>query len=235
MPQTEEVPAPGALRIPILVYHSVRPHALVETPIIKRYVVDPASFEKQLTYLKENGYTVISLNYLSDALAKKVTLPPKSAIITFDDGWENQYRYAFPLLEKYGFTATFFVFTNAIGHRYFMTWDELRFMDKYRMDIGGHTKSHLYLWQITDQNTLNDEIISSKKIIEEYLGRVIDTFAYPFGHYSDQVIETVKAAGYKIARSTYPGIYHDKENIYKLKAIEVTDNFDDFVKNLSSK
>ena len=91
---------PGSIKVPILIYHSVRPHNSYQTAMQRYYDVGPDAFEQQLRYLKDNGYTVISLKYLVDALQDNIILPPKSIVITFDDGWKNQYAYAFPLLKK---------------------------------------------------------------------------------------------------------------------------------------
>jgi peptidoglycan/xylan/chitin deacetylase (PgdA/CDA1 family) len=230
----KEVPAPGAMHVPILIYHSVRPHLLFETELLNRYTVSPAAFEKQLQYLKANNYTVVGLDYLDDALIEKIELPPKTVVLTFDDGWQNQYVYAFSLLKKYGYTATFFVYTDAIGNRGFLTWDEIKEMDNAGMTIGGHTESHPYLAQIDDPGTLREEISGGKKIIDSNLGRPTTLFAYPFGYYNDQIIKIVKEAGYTLARSTHKGAYHTPDDLYKLKGIEVTDDLNKLEKDLNN-
>ncbi len=225
----------GAINVPIFIYHSVRPHLDIEDKILKYYTVSPESLEKQLQYLKNNGYAVIALDYFANNLSKKITLPPKSVVLTFDDGWENQYRYAFPLLKKYGFTATFFIFTNAIDKNpHFLTWNQIKLMDEAGMTIGGHTKSHPYLLAIKDQNILTEEIFGGKKAIEDHVKKPVTVFAYPFGHYSDVIIKIVEKAGFKAARSTYRGTHHSPDDIYKLKGVEATDNFDQFVKDLNN-
>lgn len=223
---------PGSMNVPILIYHSVRHHDPNEIPLVKYYDVDPSSFEKQLKYLKDNGYTVISLNYLADALKETITLPPKSVVITFDDGWENQYLYAFPLLKKYDDTATFFIFTDAINYDNFMTWDQLRRMDEAGMTIGGHTRTHPYLPSITNKADLENEIGNGKSITEKELGHSIAIFAYPFGHYTDEIIKIVKDAGYAAARSSYFGTFNSRSDIYMLRGVEVTDDFTRFVQYL---
>jgi len=101
------------------------------------------------------------------------------------------------------------------------------------MTIGGHTKSHPYLPSITDPDTLRREIISSKNIIEDQIGKKVNLFAYPYGHYNDQIISIVKEAGYKLARSTYKGIYNSKNDLYTLKGIEVTDDLTKFVSDIN--
>lgn len=229
----EEI-SPGAIKVPILIYHSVAPHGAFQSPIQVYYDVAPASLDKQLKYLKDNGYTVIGLDYLADALAQTITLPPKPIVITFDDGWENQFIYAYPTLKRYNNTATFFIYTHAIGHENFLTWDQVRTMDNGGMSIGGHTRTHPYLLGITDPVALRTEIIGGKSVIENRIGHSISLFAYPFGQYNNQVIDIVKEAGYRAARSGYKGIYHTKDDLYKLKGIEVTDDFNKFLRDIGS-
>jgi len=228
----EKEPPAGAIRVPILIYHSVMPHNPNESAIQKYYDVSPESLERQLKYLRDNGYTVIGLDYLADALAQTITLPPKPVVLTFDDGWENQFLHAYPLLKKYNDTATFFIYTHAIDHDLFLSWDQVKTMDDGGMSIGGHTRTHPYLMQITDPVVLRREIIGGKSVIENRIGHSIDLFAYPYGHYNDQLIGIVKEAGFKAARSTYKGIYHTASDLYTLKGIEATDDFDQFVKDL---
>lgn len=228
-----EVVKPDAVQVPILIYHSVRPHGQNESPIQKYYDVSPDSFAKEMQYLNDHGYVVIGLDYLAQALDQNIILPKKPIVITFDDGWRNQYAYAFPILRKFNYTATFFIYTNAIGHDYFLTWDQVRVMNNVGMTIGGHTETHPYLLAITDPQVLRDEILGGKRIIEDQIGQRIDLFAYPYGHYSDEVINVVKEAGYVAARSTYKGIHHVKDDLFKLKGIEVTDNFNKFVDDIN--
>lgn len=228
-----EVVKPGAIEVPILIYHSVRPHGPEESFLQKYYDVSPDSFTRQMEYLKNHDHTVISFDYLVQALKENITLPEKSIVITFDDGWRSQYSYAFPVLRKYKYTATFFIYTDGIGHDYFLDWDQVRVMNNSGMTIGGHTESHPYLVGITDPEVLREEIIGGKRIIEDRIGQPIEIFAYPYGHYSDKVIDIVKEAGYVAARSTYKGIHHTKDDLFKMKGIEVTDDFDKFVKDIN--
>jgi peptidoglycan/xylan/chitin deacetylase (PgdA/CDA1 family) len=166
-------------------------------------------------------------------LEENITIPEKSIVITLDDGWKNQYVNAYPILKQFGYTATFFIFSDAIDTPHFFSWDQVRVMNNSGMSIGGHTKSHPYLPSITDSDVLRKEIISSKHIIEDQIGTKINLFAYPFGHYNDQIISIVKEAGYKLARSTYKGVYNSKSDLYTLKGIEVTDDFNKFVSDIN--
>src|SRR5882672_3987261 len=90
--------------VPILVYHGVFPHHPGQTAEQIEYDVSPENFETQMAYLKDNGYHVISLTSLVDALTNGDTVPAKSVVLTFDDGSENQFVHAFPVLKKLGYT-----------------------------------------------------------------------------------------------------------------------------------
>ena len=215
--------------VPILVYHSIRPIMATDPQQLKNYSVEPAIFEAQLQYLKDHGYTAISFDAFMDYLLNAVPLPEKPVVLTLDDGWENQYTYAFPLIKKYGMSATFFIFTNAMGHKHFLTWEQVKDMADSGMEIGGHTQSHPYLVKISDPKKLVAEIAGGKKIIESHIGREITVFAYPFGQYDDAVVAAVKGAGYRAARTTRRGAIQSGDNIYTLRATQVENSMESLI------
>lgn len=229
----EEIAAPEAIKVPILVYHSVRPQIKGESPLVDYFDIPPELLERDLIYLKENNFSIIPFSGLVAALEGEKELPQKPVVLTFDDGWENQYTYAFPLLKKHKVTATFFIFTSAIGHKHFLSWEQIKELDRLGMTIAAHTKSHPYLFRIKDRNILTDEIIGGKKILEEGLGKPVEFFAYPFGYFNDLIISVVQEAGFKAARTSRKGTHHFKSSILTLKSIEVSDDFDNFVTNLN--
>lgn len=228
-----EVPYSGALRVPIFVYHIVRPHYVTDSAMVRKYDVEPDVLAKELQYLHDNGYTTITPDDLVRNAADGVPLPLKSVIITFDDGWEMQFHTAFPLLKKYGITATFYIFTNVIDRKeHFLTWTEIKEMEAAGMVIGGHTKTHPYLAKISDIAMLRDEIAGGKKIIEEHLGHSITAFAVPFGHSSDAIKAIAKEAGYTSLRTMYKGEYYAKDDLFFLKSIEAPNDLGEFIKLL---
>ncbi|MBX4206402.1 polysaccharide deacetylase family protein [Candidatus Parcubacteria bacterium] len=166
--EPQEVPAPGALKIPIFIYHSVRPFGANDPESLKAYEVTPELFEKELKYLQDNGYTVISLDQVAYDLKVGSTGLVKPVVLTFDDGWANQYKYAFPLLKKYHMAATFYVYTRPIGSKHFMTWDNLKEMSAAGMDIEDHSHTHP-LFKNLPLDQAETEVVYSKKIIEAYL------------------------------------------------------------------
>ena len=209
----------GSVKIPILIYHSVREHIYGEDSMLKYYTVSPEAFTAQMQYLKDNNYSVLSLDFIADALEENIPIPEKSVAITFDDGWKNQYVNAYPILRRFGYTATFFIITNTIDKSHFFSWDQIKLMNNNGMTIGSHTRFHPFLPEITNPDELKKELTISKKTLEDKLGHVVDIFAYPYGHYNDAVVSAVKSVGYRLARSTYKGIYHTKSDLFTMKGI----------------
>ncbi|MFZ3044198.1 MAG: polysaccharide deacetylase family protein [Minisyncoccia bacterium] len=187
-------------KLPILVYHIVRPSYPTDNAAVRSIAHTPEVFDAEMKYLGEAGYHVVSFTALENYSRLGTPLPKKPITISFDDGWDDQFVYAFPILEKYNYTATFFVFTNPIDTKGFITWDELRKMSRAGMTIGSHTRSHPYLTRITDPAKLWNEIDGSKKVLEDKLGITVKEFAYPFGLYDDAIMATVIKAGYLSAR-----------------------------------
>ena len=185
-------PAPS-VDLPILVYHHVRPGST------STLFVSPEVFDKQLEYLQYYGFHTISFTDLTDYFEKGKPLPQRPVIISFDDGWENQFEYGFPILQKYHDTATFYVVTNYLDHGNFMTTEQLKTMVAAGMTIGCHTRSHPYLTSLGGERAW-DEIAGAKAILEAD-GFKIDTFAYPYGVYNKKVVAMVQAAGFRSART----------------------------------
>jgi peptidoglycan/xylan/chitin deacetylase (PgdA/CDA1 family) len=187
-------------KLPILVYHIVRPSYPSDSRAVRALAHTPEVFDAEMKYLADAGYHVVSFNDLERHFKNGAPLPGKPVVISFDDGWSDQFQYAFPILEKYHYSATFFVFTNPIGTKGFITWDELRTMRDAGMTIGSHSRSHPYLTRVTDPTKLRNEIVGSKQVLEKELGVTITEFAYPFGQYNASVMAAVVQAGYLSAR-----------------------------------
>lgn len=221
---TKQVPP---IRVPIIVYHSIRPSYIGEPKANKIYDVDPKNFEIQLEYLKTHGYTTISFDDLTNYF-NGLKLPTKPVIISFDDGLETQYLNAFPILKKKEMVATFFIYTNAIDKPKFFTWKQVNELVDAKMTIGSHSKSHPYLWKITNPEQLKIELLESKKIIEKNIGKTISTFAYPFGLYKPITITEVIAAGYTSARIGFERTTHTKEDLFTLHSFMATNDMKRF-------
>ncbi len=217
--------------VPILVYHIVRPAYPSDSAELKKYRVTPGIFDAELAHLRGKGYHVIGFQQLEAHFASSTPLPSKPVILSFDDAWEDQYQYAFPILEKYHDTATFFVFTNAIDSRGFFTISELKTMIAAGMTIGDHSKSHPYFTHLTATSSLVREIIDTKRTLETELGVPVIAFAYPFGQYNPRVLAYVQKAGFLFGRGDgWHGPEVSPATRYTLSALNAPLSLADFEK-----
>jgi len=183
--------------------------------------VAPADFDHQMQYLSEQGYHTITPNELFKALKKGAELPDKPILITFDDGYADNYVNAYPILKKYGFTATFFVITDFISHDpRFMTWQQIREMHDNGFTIGSHTVHHTPLTELTNEQ-VTTELIDSSQMIEQKIGEKPRFFAYPTGAYNDEVRRLVHQAGYKLAFTVRYGQVDSDSNLCSVERIPI--------------
>jgi peptidoglycan/xylan/chitin deacetylase (PgdA/CDA1 family) len=222
----------------ILMYHQISDY-LGQLPLN----VTPSLFEKQIKYLLSRNFKVISLTQLVEYLKGNSTLPPKSVVITFDDGYKNNYLHAYPILKKYNLPATIFLITGFVNgnikpgsysqayREIFskcsnytkewlpLSWEEIREMSENGIEFGAHTVSHPRLTKIPLKKA-REEIELSKREIEEKLGKEVKCFAYPYGDYNEKIIELVKEAGFACAAAGYPSPISKRTNTYKLGRID---------------
>ena len=184
--------------------------------------VTPENFEAQLAYLKEVGYTTISLQDLAYHLAGLQPLPAKPVILTFDDGYADNYANAFPLLQKYGFTASFFLVTQPIdlGNPIYMSWDNVIEMHAAGMEFGTHSYRHLDL-RDRDVDFLVYEIVGSKEAIEARIKEPVRFFVYPAGRYDQLVIDVVASAHFWGALTTRYGFDYVYGSRYEMPRIRI--------------
>lgn len=220
--------------VPILVYHGVFPHHPGQTVQQKEFDVPPEVFDAQMAFLRDSGYRVISFESVIDALEKGEKLPPRPVVITFDDGRENQYVHAFPILRKYGYTATFFVYPNPIVNNKpdFMTWSQLKELQSAGMTIGSHTYTHPKLTLTHDPKDLKREIVLSRTTLQKQLGAPVDFIAFPFGLRTAESDSLVKVAGYRAARGFLGGGWQSAGTIQAMRSFEITENMRAFRRSL---
>ena len=194
--------------LPILAYHKVDTRRELGINSIS-----PRRFEKQIRFLKHEGYSVISPQSLIVSAASPVS-SARPVMITFDDGYEGIHRYAYPILKKYASTAIISVITGYIG-RYnnwdsspgprfrHLDWAHIREMARDGIWFGSHGVNHTFLTRQSDR-TARYEIEASKKSLEDGLGCPVHFFSYPYGNYDDRIMNFVQEAGYKAAFSLRP-------------------------------
>jgi peptidoglycan/xylan/chitin deacetylase (PgdA/CDA1 family) len=222
-----------SIGVPILVYHSVAPTHPGQSTEQRLLDVDPATFRRQMGYLAANGYTVIPLGTLVDALQGHGSAPPRAVVITFDDGWLTQYQNAVPILEQMHYTATFFVITAQIGRgAMYMGLDELRTLQRAGMTIAAHTRTHPDLTEVSDSQ-LRAEVLGSRQDLQKMLGVPADLFAYPYGAWNKRVVAAVQSAGYRAARAFPGGSWNDATDRFALHSVLATDDMDAFVREVS--
>lgn len=205
--------------IPILMYHSID-----HNDKVTKLSVSPESFARQMEFLNKNHYNVLPLEKVISYINKKERPPRKTIAITFDDGFYNNYQYAYPVLKKYNIPATLFIIVNRVGNPGFLSWEEIKEMsDSGVITVGSHTRTHFWLLG-SDERFLEDEVAGSKKILEERLGKKVDLFCYPMGAFDEKSKKAVEDAGYACAVSTNPA--SAPTDIYAIKRVKISRSAD---------
>lgn len=204
------------LRVPILMYHYISTPP--EDADIYRIdlSVEPEMFRQQMAFLSENGYTPIDLYDLSLATLNKIELPDKPVIITLDDGYLDNYENAFPILQEFGFTATFFVITDYVdqNHPAYATWPMLKEMAAAGMRIESHSRNHPDL-SGRDRDFLIWQLRGSQETLAYHLGYTPRYFCYPAGRYDENTIAVLEELGYWGAVTTQGGRWHGYDDRFE--------------------
>ena len=209
--------------VPILIYHDI------ESVSRSRFAITAELFEKQLQYLKENGYVGITPDRLLRFLRYEEPLPKKAVMITIDDGYKSAKTIAAPLLQKYGYPAIFFIYTDFIGGgRNALTWNEVRELKAMGFDVQAHSKTHNNL-AVPPANEgpaertarLDAEIVAMKQLMEQRIGAPVMYYAYPYGGYDPEVVAKVKSAGYEIGFGAQKGPNPFFMHRYRLKRYSI--------------
>lgn len=203
--------------VPVLMYHHVE-----DSDILKADTVSPRNLEKQILYLKNHGYRILTLEELANGLRAGRRFPYRSVALTFDDGNENNFTNAFPVLQKYGVPATFFVSPDCWQKKGFMSLNQMLMMRKGGASFGSHGMTQAYLPSIPVQEQFY-EVLESKRVLEGGLGQRIDFFAYPIGGFNEEVKALVHNAGYKAAFTTNRGSDRFDKDLYEINRIRLSD------------
>lgn len=183
----------------VLIYH----HVARDTPASTS--VTPATFERHLDYLERNGFTVMRLAEILDAIRAREPLPPNAVAITFDDAYRSVYTEAFPRLRRRGWPFTLFVNTEAVDRGYgsSMNWEQIRELARDGVDIGNHSHTHGHLVRRRDDESADQwrqrvkrDIETAASRLESETGSRGKLFAYPFGEYSPELKDIVRGLGY---------------------------------------
>lgn len=184
------------------------------------YSLTVNQFREQMEYLSQNGYKTLHLDQL---LNIKAQVPQKSLVITFDDGWADNYAHVFPLLKNYSLTATIFVISGFVGLAKYMDWRQLREMSEAGFSIQSHTVNHKPLASLKNDQLMY-ELITSKKTIEDHVGTQVDFLSLPHGVFNRRVLERIPDAGYRAVCTSEPGFSHTYDIPAIFKRINISDN-----------
>lgn len=216
-------------RFTILMYHMI---CSPKTGEEARYACPPELFEQHLRFLKSSNHTPVSLEKVEAQLLSGEILPENAVAITLDDGFEDNYTNAYPLLKKYDIPATIFLTSGLMGgtnqwmskrdfpERKMLNWQQIREMNRDDISFGAHTVSHPKLSEL-DAEASTKEIIQSKQTIEEKLGKPCHHFAYPYGLFTEQTSNIVGDAGFTLACSTRSGFNNHERDPLVLHRVEV--------------
>lgn len=180
----------GAQDAVILLYH----HVSDSTPAITS--IGPGQFEEQLQYLEENSFNLLGLEEIFSALEQGQQLPERSVAISFDDAYESVYQNAYPLLKSRNWPFSLFVASDSIDQNYqgYMTWQQLREIQQYGAEIGGHSASHAHLVRALENESLSQwsarvsaDIDRGNRRIKEEVGVDVRFFAYPYGEFNPEL------------------------------------------------
>jgi peptidoglycan/xylan/chitin deacetylase (PgdA/CDA1 family) len=215
-------------------YHQVGPFP--QRPKHKAAFCHVGRFAAQMAYLRLGGYNVISLEQLHRGLFEGAPLPPRSVVLTFDDGYENFREHAWPVLRRHGFPATVFMVTNQLGRNAgwltpdftpapLMSPATVRELAAQGVSFGSHTLNHARLSEL-DAAQQRREIFDSKAALEDVLGQPVADFCYPYGLYNERARDLVAEAGYRTGLTCIRGAANTGDNAFELprKAISWGDN-----------
>jgi peptidoglycan/xylan/chitin deacetylase (PgdA/CDA1 family) len=188
-----------SISVPILEYHN--------SAYVKNWPwsLKPGQFEKEMAWLHQHDFHSVTLQQVYNAYRYGTKLPSRPVVISFDDGNVSNYTMGFPILKKYGFKATEFVVTAAIGKKGVLSkQDILAMQDSGFWDIESHSVHHPHLSKIPEKKMIY-ELTESKKVLTKLLGRPVNFFCYPYGDYDPKVVQEVKKAGYLLATTVHHG------------------------------
>ena len=231
----EVAPAPDTVpgaevtaALPVLMYHRI---ATDGEPRARRWRTDPAAFDEQLHWLREQGFRSVDVDEWAGAVALDQELPGRGVVLTFDDGFADFGEQALPLLQRHGFRAELFVVSGHVGatdswdtawerRERLMDWQALADLPPDVVRIGSHTVGHAPLTAVSSEEVVR-ELVESRITLEDRLGRPVRTIAYPFGLNDGVVQRLAGAVGYEVGYTTQPWWAHPTRNLLDLPRLEV--------------
>lgn len=217
IPNNQDEPKMGKFPeegVPVLMYHSIStiPGNSLGVPM--------KQFTDEMEWLHRQNYHTLSLEEFYQALANKASIPEKPILLTFDDGYSDNYSLAWPILHQYSYRATFFITTNSVGPG-MMNWDQLNDLTRQGNSIGSHTIHHLDLTTLSTK-LQDNELRISKQELENHLGITVQAFCFPSGRYNKTTLELMPTLGYQLGFTTKTGKVHLGDNLMTLKRLRIS-------------
>jgi len=198
--------------IPILLYHHVAPGR----------PITPQAFEAQLRFLQDNSYRNLSIDELMQVVEGNREVPAQAFVISFDDGYGDNWTCAFPILQRLSMKAIIYLVTERVGTEGFLSWPEIRSMSESGLvTFGSHTHTHRRFVRREPYRNLEEELRQSKTLIEDELRKPCEHLAWPWGDYETAWLPFVKTVGYRSAATTLSGANTTGKDPYALKRINV--------------
>ncbi|MFN2170187.1 MAG: polysaccharide deacetylase family protein [Candidatus Promineifilaceae bacterium] len=210
------------LKVPILMYHYISEPPEDADKYRKDLSVTPEDFNAQMSYLAENGFETVDLYELSLAITNKIDLPEKPIVISFDDGYLDNFENAFPILQKYGMQGTFFIITEFIDERRagYMTWDNVEEISKAGMRIESHSKTHPDL-STAERDFIIYEVRGSQETIAAHIGYTPRYFCYPSGRYNEETMAILGELDFWGAVTTADGSWHGFDDRFEWSRVRM--------------
>lgn len=200
--------------VPVICYHAVTDDQSKKNSI----VIPKDKFKEQLKTIKDYGYITLTMSELNAYLFEDKPIPEKSVVITFDDGYRDNYVNAFPILKELNMKASIFVIGSYVNKDLYLTGDEIKEMSDYGIDIESHTFSHKGLPTMSYDEQLK-ELKKSKEVIEKLTQKKVISIAYPEGKYNENTKKAVSNAGYSMGFTIERGYADRNDNCAKINRI----------------
>ncbi len=214
--------AKGEAIVPVLLYHHVVPDDKATKDTC--YCVSITNFQAQMSWLSEHGYTGIPVTRLVDVLQNGGELPARPVAITFDDGMQDIYTTAFPVLQQHGFSGTLFLIAGWINGEGVMSTAEIQEMIANGWEIGDHSMTHFDL--TSDYSQIRYQLFDSRNLLKDMFGVPVNTVAYPFGLLNPNVVDKAIAYGFKAGFGLGRGYDQFSSQIFDLIREEVRESYD---------
>jgi peptidoglycan/xylan/chitin deacetylase (PgdA/CDA1 family) len=200
--------------VPVICYHSIGEDPSGKNPII----ISVEKFRQHLQTIKDDGYTTLTMAQLSDYVLRDKPIPEKSVVLTFDDGYIDNYTNVFPILKEFNMNATIFVISTYLDGVFYMTPNQVKEMSDYGIDIESHTVTHRRLSELSYEEQLN-ELKKSKDTIEGITGKPIIAIAYPEGKFNEDTKKAMMEAGYSMGFTINRGYVDRDDEVSQLNRI----------------